>query len=311
MSKILVTGGAGFIGSHVVDAYIKLGHEVIVVDNLSTGDKSNVNPKAKFYLADIIDEKAIKKIFEAEKPEIVNHHAAQKDVGFSIINPLEDAKVNILGSINIIINSINFRVKKIIYANSGGAMYGNVPRKMLPIKETQRILPTNQYGADKSIVEIYLRMYNREKKLDFISLRYSNAYGPRQKGGEAGVIPIFIKKILKKESPKVYGDGKKTRDFIFIKDVVKANVLALDNCEEKTFNISSGKETSIIDLYNLVSNILDFKGKPIFEKDRPAEVEFSSLDNKKAKKFLNWTPEYSLEKGLKETITWIKENNSI
>lgn len=306
MTKILITGGAGFIGSQVADAYIKLGHEVVIVDNLSTGRIENVNSKAKFYEADITDEEAINKIFEAEKPEIVNHHAAQKDVRFSILNPLEDARINILGSLNIIIKAINNGTKKIIYANSGGAMYGNVPKDLLPIKENQEILPTSPYGADKAIVEFYLEMFNREKGIDFISLRYANVYGPRQEGGEAGVIPIFIKKILKNESPIIFGDGNKTRDFVYVDDVVKANVLALDNCKEKTFNIGSGNEISILTIYNLIAKELNFNKNPIFEAEKPGEVDFVSLSNEKAKIHLGWSPEYSLERGLKETINWVK-----
>jgi len=309
MTKILITGGAGFIGSQVADAYIKLGHEVVIVDNLSTGKIENVNSKAKFYEADITDEKAIKRIFETEKPEIVNHHAAQKDVRFSVIHPLEDARINILGSINIISNAVAIGTKKIIYANSGGAMYGNVPKDLLPIKENQEIHPTNPYGADKAIVEFYLEMYHRENGIDFVSLRYSNVYGPRQEGGEAGVIPIFIKKILKNESPIIFGDGNKTRDFVYINEVVRANVLALKNIKEKTFNIGSGKEISVLDIYNLIAEELNFNKKPIFEAEKPGEVDFVSLSNEKAKIHLGWSPEYNLAEGLKETINWVKNQD--
>jgi len=305
--KILVTGGAGFIGSHIVDAYINLGHEVIIIDNLSNGEKKNINKKAKFYKADICDENKIKKIFKKEKPEIVNHHAAQRDVGFSIINPLEDARINVLGSINIIKNSIENGVHKIIYANSGGAMYGNPPWKDLPLKETQKIMPVNQYGLNKSLIELYLNMYNREYGLDFVSLRYSNVYGPRQKGGEAGVIPKFIEKMLKNERPFIFGDGKQTRDLVYVDDVVRANILVLKKTPSHIYNISTSRQISIRHLFYLIAKEIGFSQSPIFKEARPREVRFSALSYDKAKKELGWEPKISIEEGIKRTVEWFKE----
>ncbi|MEM3405442.1 MAG: NAD-dependent epimerase/dehydratase family protein [Candidatus Pacearchaeota archaeon] len=305
--KIIVTGGAGFIGSHIVDSYIKLGYDVIVIDNLSSGDKKNINKKAKFYKADICDEEEIKKIFKKEKPDIVNHHAAQKDINFSISNPLEDAKINILGSINIIKNSFKQNVKKIIYASSS-ACYGNIQKKYLPIKESYEVYPINQYGLSKYIVELYLEMYNKESGLDFVSLRYSNVYGPRQKGGEAGVIPIFINKMLKNERPIIFGDGNQTRDFIYVDDVVRANIIALKKTPSHIYNISTSNQTSIKKLFYVIAKELNFKQEPIFKDALPREVKYSSLSYKKAKKELNWEPKISLEEGIKKTIGWFKRN---
>lgn len=308
--KILITGGAGFIGSNIADAYLEKGHEVVIIDNLSTGIKANVNKKAKFYEADICDEKSVKKIFQKEKPEIVNHHAAQRDVGFSVVNPLEDARINILGSLNMIKNSVDFNIKKIIYANSGGALYGNVERKDLPIKENHRIKPVNQYGLNKSLIEPYLKMYSREYGLDFVSLRYANVYGERQGiGGEGGVVSIFIKKMLANETPLIFGDGLQTRDFVYVKDVVSANLLSLNKLKNHIYNIGTAREISIINLYNLIANELRFNQKPIFKEAKPREVKFISLDFSKIRKETGWKPVYSLKEGLKNTINYFKSIN--
>lgn len=304
--KILVTGGAGFIGSHIVDAYIEKGHKVVIIDNLSSSDKKNINKKAKFYKADICDEKAIKKIFQKEKPEVVNHHAAQKDVGFSVVNPLEDARINILGSINIIKNSVENGVKKVIYASSGGAMYGNVHFEDLPARESQRIMPTNQYGLNKSLVELYLKMYNREFGIDFVSLRYANVYGERQKGGEAGVIPIFIKKMLKGEIPTINGDGKQTRDFVYVRDVVNANLRALNKIPNHIYNIGTSKQISILHLYHIIAKQLNFLHHPKFAAGKPGEVRFSALNCKKAREEMNWQPNSTFEQGIRNTIGFFR-----
>lgn len=307
--KIVVTGGAGFIGSHVVDAYVDLGHKVVVIDNLSSGKRKNVNKKAKFYKADICDEKAIEKIFRKEKPDIVNHHAAQKDVGISVVDPVLDARINVVGSLIIIKEAVKYGVKKFIYANSGGASYGNPPVECLPLRETQKIAPSNGYGLDKSLVELYLRMYQREYGLDFASLRYSNVYGVRQVGGEAGVIPIFIKKMLKGERPRINGDGKQTRDFVNVKDVVRANVLALGEDKKGVFNISLGRQVSILALYKIIAGYLEFEGAPEFNDARLGEVRFSALDNSKAGQVLGWKPQVSLAEGVKEVVEWMKNKN--
>jgi len=305
--KILVTGGAGFIGSNIVDAYLKLGHEVVIIDNLNNGQRKNINPKAKFYKADIYNEKAIRKIFQKERPEIVNHHAAQRDVGFSVANPLEDTKINILGSVNIIKNCIEFKVKKVIYANSGGATYGNPPRKDFPLKESHSINPVNPYGLNKSLIELYLKMYKREYGLDFVSLRYANVYGPRQKGGEAGVIPIFIEKMLSNQRPVIYGDGEQTRDLVYVEDVVMANIIALRKTPGHFYNISTARPISIRHLFHLIAKETGFKESPIFKEAKPREVRFSSLSCEKAKRELGWVPKTDINEGIKKTVEWFKD----
>jgi UDP-glucose 4-epimerase len=305
--KILVTGGAGFIGSHIVDLYIANGHAVVIIDNLCSGVKENINPKARFYKADITDIKKIKQIFEKERFDVVNHHAAQRDVGFSIANPLEDVRINVLGSVNILKNAVDCGVKKFIYANSGGASYGNVPLSELPIKEGCRLRPSNYYGLNKSLIELYLKMYQRERGIDFVSLRYSNVFGERQgRHGEAGVLSIFIKKMLDGETPHINGDGKQTRDLVYVRDVANANLLALKKLPSNYYNISSGHQTSILHLYNTLAKVLGFKKKPVFKEALPAEVRFSCLDNSKAKREMGWVPKYNFEMGIKNTVDFFR-----
>jgi UDP-glucose 4-epimerase len=224
--KILVTGGAGFIGSHVVDAYLELGHEVVVVDNLSSGSIENLNPKAKFYKMDIRDSD-IEDLFKNEKPDIVNHHAAQMDVRKSVEDPIYDADVNIIGSLNLLQNCIRYGVKKFIFASTGGAIYGE--QDYFPADEEHPTRPLSPYGVAKLTVEKYLYFYKEVHGLNYVVLRYANIYGPRQNPhGEAGVVAIFTSKMLKGEQPVINGDGFQTRDYTFVGDVVRANVLALN-----------------------------------------------------------------------------------
>ncbi|MGB2885793.1 MAG: NAD-dependent epimerase/dehydratase family protein, partial [Dehalococcoidia bacterium] len=224
--KILFTGGAGFIGSNVVDALIDLGHEVVVVDNLSTGFRQNINPNAKFYQLSIRD-KELSEVFEREKPELVNHHAAQIDVRKSADDPISDAEDNILGSLNLITNCVQFGVKRVIYASTGGAIYGEA--QYLPADENHPVNPISQYGISKHTVEHYLYLYSTLYELDYVILRYANVYGPRQNPfGEAGVVAIFATQMLTGKQPTIFGPGDKTRDYIHVSDVTEANILALD-----------------------------------------------------------------------------------
>jgi len=323
--KILVTGGAGFIGSHLVDALIERGYKVVVIDNLSTGKKENLNPeffkkskvsaKAKFYKVDICSPK-VSEIFEKEKPEIVFHLAAQINVRKSVEDPISDAKTNILGSLNIIKSFIreigvqsleHSRNSKFIFASSGGAIYGKVQK--IPTPENYLPNPISPYGIAKLTIERYLKFYKETFGLNFISLRFANVYGPRQDPkGEAGVVSIFIDKILKRERPIIFGSGNQTRDFVFVEDVVSALLKAIEyQGNKEVFNIGTGIETSINELEELISKIIDKKIQPKFEPAKPGDLKRSCLDISLAKKELKWKPKYNLENGLKKTIKWTFE----
>ncbi len=245
--KILITGGAGFIGSHITDAAIDAGMEVVIIDNLFTGKKENLNPCAKFYLADI-RHKDIADIFADEKPDVVCHHAAQVSVRNSVEDPCLDAEINVVGSINVIDNCKKFGVKKIVFASSGGAIYGE--QEKFPAPEDHPARPDSPYGAAKLSVEHYLYIYKKVFGLKYIALRYSNVYGPRQDPhGEAGVVAIFTGKMLSGQTPFINGDGGQTRDYVYVKDVVQANMLAFQSDAEGPFNVGTGIETDVNRLY--------------------------------------------------------------
>lgn len=312
--KVIVTGGAGFIGSHLVDRLIKKGHKVVVVDNLSTGKKENLNKKAKFYKIDICSPK-IAEIFKIERPEIVYHYAAQIDVRKSTENPMEDAKINILGSLNLIQN-LTSNIKhqtsrpKFIFASSVG-VYGEP--KTLPVKENHPLNPIAPYPVTKLAVEKYLNYYQSQglpagrQGLNFVSLRYSNIYGPRQSsGGEGGVVAIFIANFLKGKRPVIYGFGQQTRDFLYVDDAVEAAILALKAPAGSIYNVGTNKEITIKAFLKLISNILNKKTKPIFQPLRQGEIIKSRTDYSKIKKELGWQPKYNLEKGLTRTINWFQ-----
>ncbi len=302
--KILVTGGAGFIGANLVNALIEHGHDVVIIDNLVTGKKNNLNPKAKFYNIDIRD-KDIEKIFKEHNFDIVNHHAAQIDVRKSVENPVYDRDVNVIGLLNLLQNSIKYKIKKFINISSGGVIYGDDAE--LPIKETAKKNPLSPYGISKLSGENYMYIYNKLHNLKYTTLRYSNVYGKYQDPkGEAGVIAIFSNLMLDKKQPVMYGDGKQTRDYVYVKDVVNANLLAMEKGDYEAFNIGTGTETSVIELFNIMKKITDYQGEPKHEPARPGELLRNSLDITKAKKLLNWQPKYTLEEGLKETIAWVK-----
>jgi UDP-glucose 4-epimerase len=304
--KYLITGGAGFIGSHLTDKLIKKGNEVVIIDNLSTGKKENINPKAKFYQADIQDQK-IFQIFEKEKPEAVFHYAAQIDVRKSAENPMESAKINILGSLNILENCRNYGVKKIVFASSGGAMYGD--SKIIPTPEDCPERPVSPYGIEKLVFERYLDFYKKEYGLDYLALRFANVYGPRQNSkGEAGVVAIFFDKIISGGQPVINGLGRQTRDFVFVDDVIRANILAIEKNKSGIFNIGTAKETDVNDIFKKIKTALNSKTKETHGPAKAGEQERSCLDFKKAKKTLGWEPEYNLNKGLEKTKEWFQKN---
>ncbi len=304
--RILVTGGAGFIASHIVDGYINLGHKVIIVDNLSSGRKDFVNKKAVFYKADIRDKLAIEHIINKENPDIINHHAAQISVRISAEDPLLDAEINILGLLNLLEASRKRGVKKIIFASSGGVVYGEA--KKLPTPEDyQPLMPLSPYGITKLASEYYLHFYYQTYKIPYIALRYSNVYGPRQNPhGEAGVVAIFTKKLLSSETPVINGDGKQTRDYIYIRDVVAANKRALEVDSVGAFNIGTGIETDVLTLFNKLQEIIGSKITACHGPARPGEQRRSCLDTTFAKNILGWQAKISLSDGLKKTVEYFK-----
>ncbi|MCH7515783.1 MAG: NAD-dependent epimerase/dehydratase family protein, partial [Bacteroidetes bacterium] len=251
--KILVTGGAGFIASQIADVFIDEGHEVVVLDDLSTGFEENINPKAKFVRLNINDHK-VSSLFEKEKFDVVNHHAAQMDVRKSVADPLFDANTNILGTINLLQHSVKFGVKKFLFSSTGGAVYGE--QEYFPADENHPTHPVSPYGITKLCVEKYLFYYGGEYNLNYTVLRYANIYGPRQNPfGEAGVVAIFCTKLLKGEQPIINGTGKQTRDYVFVQDVVEANLLTLSDDKSDIYNIGTGIETNVNELFSFLIDI--------------------------------------------------------
>ncbi len=302
--KILVTGGAGFIGSHLTNRLIQEGHRVVIIDNLSTGGKENLNSKAKFYKIDVRNSK-ISQIFKKEKPEIVFHYAAQIEAGKSVREPVFDAEVNIVGSLNVLENCKKYRIRHIFFASSGGEIYGGA--KKIPTPETYISSPISPYGIGKLTVENYLNSYYQMFKIPFTALRYGNVYGPRQNPyGESGVIAIFIKKMLKREQPIIYGDGKQTKDYIFIEDAVEATILSFKKRFTGILNIGTEKETSVLEIFYKLKELTHSQVKEKHVPLQPWSFKRGCLFIKKAKKELNWQPKYSLEKGLKKTVEYFK-----
>jgi UDP-glucose 4-epimerase len=303
MAKILVTGGAGFIGSHLTDAFISLGHKVVILDDLSTGSKQNINEKAKFYQLDIRS-KELENVFKKENFDILCHHAAQVDLRKSMQEPVLDADINILGSLNLLNCCLNYQVKKVIFPSSAG-VYGE--QLHFPADETHPLKPVAPYTMAKLIVEKYLEFYHRSRGLDYVILRYSNVYGPRQiPKGEAGVVAIFCENLLNNNEAKIFGDGKQTRDFVFIDDVVKANVQALDYNTSDIFNIATSVETDINTIFHLIKENVGSDQEEIHAPAVLGEQKRSVLDISKAKKKLDWGTEYDLEKGIEKTIKFYK-----
>lgn len=291
--RVIVTGGAGFIGSHVVDAYIKEGYEVGVIDNLSSGRRENLNPKANFFELDIRDER-VKEVLADFKPDIVNHHAAQVSVRLSIADPLYDASVNIIGSLNLLQACVETKVKKFIFASTGGAIYGE--QDYFPADEQHPLRPMSAYGVGKAAFELYLQQYYLVYKLPYLALRYANVYGPRQDPhGEAGVVAIFLQKMLAGEAVTINGDGKQTRDFVFVGDVAKANILASKSSFVGSINIGTGTETSVNEVFTYLSELTGNNIKPIYGPAKPGEQRRSCLNYSLATKILSWQPEFILK----------------
>lgn len=302
--KILVTGGAGFIGSHVADAFIEQGHDVVIVDNLSMGNMDNVNPRARFVKLNIQDAE-IFDLFEQEKFDVVDHHAAQMDVRLSVADPIFDATNNILGTINLLQASVKHGVKKFIFISSGGAIYGE--HDYFPADEEHPTRPMSPYGITKLTGEKYLYFYNHVHNLNFVILRYANIYGPRQNPkGEAGVIAIFASRLLKSAQPIINGDGLQTRDYVYVGDVVSANVKALEYKKNDYFNIGTGIETNVNELFHHLNHLTNANAKEAHGQAQPGEQLRSVLNNQKAKDLLGWVPQVLLKDGLARTVNFFK-----
>ena len=306
--NILVTGGAGFIGSHIVDAYINNNHNVVIIDDMSKGQKEFINPKATFYKKSIADTD-LADILKNERIEVINHHAAQISVSDSVKNPVKDAKSNIIGTLQLLQNAVECGVDKFIYASTGGAIYGE--QDYFPAKEDHPQKPTSPYGLSKLSVEGYLRFYKEQYGLKSIIFRYGNVFGPRQNpNGEAGVVAIFFNRLIKGKAPIINGDGQQTRDYIFIRDIVHANLLALNLNDSDTFNVGTGQETTVEKLTELILEVSESNITTQTSKKNNFEQRRSSLDNKKLKEALEWSPQFSLKEGLSETFNFFKNNES-
>ncbi|MGQ9799644.1 MAG: NAD-dependent epimerase/dehydratase family protein [Ignavibacterium sp.] len=305
--KILVTGGAGFIASHITDAFVNEGHQVVVLDDLSSGFEKNINPKAKFVKGNICDKELVEKLFGEENFDLVNHHAAQMDVRRSVKDPAFDANTNIIGTINLLQNSIKYKVKKFMFASTGGAVYGE--QSYFPADENHPTQPRSPYGISKLAVEKYLFFYNAEYGMNYTILRYANIYGPRQNPfGEAGVVAIFSTKLLKGEQPIINGSGEQTRDYVYVGDVVKANLLTLNDTANDIYNVGTGIETSVNQLFHKLNSIIKANKEEKHGPAAPGEQMRSVITSEKLFKKFGWKPSTILEDGLKLTVDFFKNN---
>jgi UDP-glucose 4-epimerase len=305
--RILVTGGAGYIGSNVADRFLALGHEVAVLDNLSTGFREFVPAAARFYRGDVTDAAAVDRCLAEFRPEIVDHHAAQIDVRRSVAEPAFDAETNILGGIRLLEASTRHGVRKFLYASTGGALYGE--GRQLPATEDHPIHPEAPYGASKHALEHYLHLWRLLHGLDYTVLRYPNVFGPRQNPhGEAGVNAIFIGLMLQGKRPRIFGTGEQLRDYLYVGDVVEANVIALERGAGEIVNLGTGIGTSVLDIVREINRILGTSIEPIFEPARPGEIQRIYLDASRARRVLGWTPTVPFAEGLRRTVEWSRSN---
>jgi UDP-glucose 4-epimerase len=306
MANILVTGGAGFIGSHVVDRYVADGHQVTVLDNLSSGKREQVNPAAEFHHLDILDPE-VEQVIARGRFDIVNHHAAQIDVRKSVADPLFDARVNILGTLRLLELSRQHGVKRFLFVSSGGATYGE--QVQFPATEEHPVHPVSPYGVGKASGEHYAFYYQAVHGLPYVALRYANVYGPRQDPhGEAGVVAIFTGRLLRGEPCTIFGDGRQTRDYVYVGDVVEANALAADLARDLRgpFNIGTGIETDVNRLFALIAEAVGRRGEATRGAARPGEQMRSVIDPSKAARVLGWRPRTPLEEGLSRTVAFFR-----
>lgn len=306
--KILVTGGAGFIGSWVSDTFLREGHEVLILDDLSTGKKENLPEKAEFIECDIRDFDSVENIVSDFKPDIVDHHAAQIDVRKSVDNPMHDAEINIVGTLHLIESCLRHSVKKFIFASTGGAIYGEP--EIIPADEKTDPFPISPYGTSKYAVEKYLGYYNYVHGFEYVALRYANVYGPRQNPhGEAGVVAIFCNRILSGSACTVFGDGGQTRDYVYVEDIAKANLQSL-NAPVGSYNIGTGIETSVSDLISELKKSSRTDFEVYHGEERPGEVQSISLEVSQAEKILGWKPSVNLAEGIQQTWNWFNKGSN-
>ena len=308
--RILVTGGAGFIGSHVVDAYVAAGHEVAVLDNFSTGKEANLNPAAETYRLDLRDQPGVERVIASFRPEIVNHHAAQSEVPKSVADPTYDAQVNIIGGLNLLKACIDHAVKKVIFISTGGALYGEPD--VVPADEDHPVRPLSPYGTSKFCFEQYLGTFKRTFGLEFTVLRYANIYGPRQDfyAEEGRVVAIFASRMLARKPVTIDGDGEQARDMLHVGDAATANLAALERGDGEIFHVSSTNPVTVNDLYRKLAILTDYKLAPNFGPRRKGDVFRIALDNARARRDLGWEPRVSLEEGLSLTVDYFREQVS-
>ena len=302
----LVTGGAGFIGSHLVDRLLSEGYKVVVVDDLSTGKLQNLNPAATFHHTEITHP-SIQEVFKRTQPDLVFHLASQVSVTNSTKDPIKDAQINVIGTLNLLEASRRSTVQKFIFSSTGGALYGEPD--VNPCPEVANIAPLSAYGLSKHLAEQYLELYHRLYHLNYTALRYANVYGPRQDPrGEAGVIAIFTQAMLEGKPPQIFGSGDQERDFLYVSDVVEANILAVSRGDGQTFNIGTGQSTSVNQIYERLQSILQFRWDAERRPQRPGEVHKIGLECSKAARALGWSPSVELESGLERTIDHLRKS---
>ena len=308
--NILVTGGAGFIGSHIVDAFIGAGHTVFVVDNLSTGRTENLNPDTRFIECDLRDRDALMQVFTENRIDLVSHHAAQTDVRRSVADPANDASVNILGLINLLECAVTNNVARIVFASTGGAIYGE--QDYFPADEKHPTRPISPYGVSKLSSEAYLFYYSAVYGIDVVVLRYANVYGPRQNPhGEAGVAAIFANNMLSNVQSRINGDGKQTRDYVYVGDVVAANVAVIDQPGFQVFNVGTGRETDVNTMFNLIREYSGSHLDPVHAPAKSGEQMRSVLNAGRLGRHFGWSPRVRLEDGLEQTVAWFMKRSGI
>ena len=305
MSRVLVTGGAGFIGSHIVDRLLAEGRTVCVVDDLSTGLAGNVPKGAAFHQIDICDAAALEPAFSTFKPEVVFHLAAQMDVRRSVLEPDFDARVNVLGGLNVLRSAVAAGARRLVYASTGGAVYGN-PSK-LPVAESHPPEPVSEYGASKLAFEHYLSVYGGRGQIEFAALRFPNVFGPRQRpDGEAGVVAIFTGQMLRGEQARIYGDGTKTRDYLYVSDVVDASIRAMSGPSGVIANLGWGREVTDLEVFETVAAATGYTKPPVYAPARSGEVERISLDASLARKTWGWRPTVTLREGVERVVAQVR-----